>query len=1112
MITPKLIRDIALVSISVISVSAFAEDMEEIVVTGSYIKGSPEDSASPIQVITRADIDIQSAVTIDDITKNLTINSGTTTNYNFDTENATIAGKANVNLRGLGLNSTLVLFNGKRQVVAAAETQDGSEFVDVNTIPMVMLERVEILKDGGSALYGSDAIAGVVNFILRDDYEGIQIAGDVTSSDRADAEDLTFSALWGTSFNDGKSHFVIGGEYFERDPYSFLDIDLVDSPERVTNTVNEISVMIPGAIPGIAQINPAYINPTILGLTGRFEFTDPLCAQQGYFTGLFSDPANDPNQHCRTDNRPFRGVQIEQERVSLMASFKHEFSDAAEFYSMVQYYDQDIARPRSGTFGSIDNLNAFLPVSDPLWGLGSRAPSVIAAGDAALAATVAALSAQAQAAAIAGDLAGAAAIAASIPAQAGAALVGGRIAAMPTPANAPILTANGGPNALTTMNHKLTQHGDFSLFDDDAESESKTSGITLGLRGDFEAMGGRAMTYDVSMVYTKTETYREEQTVNRTRLELAQNGLGGQNCVPNGVDDYDLNADAGDAVGGGVFGGGISFLFTNPAPGYVLNLRRTISQAVTSTNQGVGDCQFLNPFLTKETTLPNDPALLSWIYENVALEDRENDLMVFDMVVTSELFDMNGGTAHGAIGYQRRDGNNQGNAYPLVEPGLQDFLTYGANPTFLYVSDDHFYGAFTKQFDNDREVDAVFGEMMLPVTDDIEVQLAVRWEDYGGTIGSKTTPKIAVRWQAMDNLALRSSFSQAFRAPNTGVIFKGVGFDGQAATDLLAKQAVRAGTLAPVLANSEVVGIIQAGQASPNIGNEEADTFNIGAIWTPNFAEDLTITLDYYRFDFTDKVVNAPPSVTLATELVNFQAAAADPTNYIDVNTFAVCAPGSSADCVVNPTAYATLGVQRSPTGALQVVDFFNINAGSIETSGVDIAVRYAINTDYGVWNMGVEWSHIIEFVPDDIPGFENGIFGLGVKDGAGTSGDGGVVRSMPEDKANFTLNFSRNNHSVTGIVRYVSGYDNLGAEVFNSGTNPPKTRFDENIDSFTTLDMQYNYLWNWGDGDPLSLTIGAVNATDEDPPRRDDYEQSYDSSTVDPRGRRFYVRFLQAF
>ncbi len=1081
--------------ISSITSLAYAEQLEEIVVTGSYLKGSPEDAASPIQVITRADIDIQSAVSVDDITKNLTINSGTTTNYNFDTENATIAGKANVNLRGLGLNSTLVLFNGKRQVVAAAETQDGSEFVDINTIPMVMLDRVEILKDGGSALYGSDAIAGVVNFILRDDYEGVQIAGDITSSDRASAEDKTLSAIWGTSFNDGRSHFVIGGEYFDRDPYSFLDIGLQKEPDRVTAANSTLSVVIPGFFPGFSDLNPAYVNLADTAASGQTRFTDPLCGQQGYFTGFFSDPLNNPNSSCREDIREFRAVQIEQQRYSLMASFKHEFSDKAEFYSMVQYYDQDVRRPSSGAFGAIDSFQTILPVGDPIWGLGSRAPGVIAARNAAFGAALAGGADPITALGVAG-----------FTAQ----------AVMPSPANAPILTANGGPGVFTSMGYQVSKRGDFSFQPKNLKSNSQTEGAMAGLRGDFEAMD-RAMTYDVSLSYSTSKTYREELTVNRTNLELAQNGLGGPNCVPNGVDNYDLNADAGDLIGGaltgsGVFGGILSYVTSNPAPGYVLNMKRNISLALTSTNQGVGDCMFLNPFLTKETSLPNDPALIDHIYQIVPLENRENTLMTFDFVLTSELFNMGGGMAQGAIGYQRRDQQNRGKTYSLVDPGLQDFLTYGANPTFLPVSDDHFYGSFTKKFNDKRDINAFFLELNLPFSESVDMQLAVRYEDYGGFIGSKTTPKIGIRWQAVDGLALRSSFSQAFRAPNTGVIFKGVGFDGNIISDPLSKPEVKAGLLPPTPENAEVVGIIQNGQPSPLLKNEEADTFNIGAIWTPSFAEGLMMTLDYYSFDFTDKVVNQPASVTLATELSAFQSAAADPTNYVDRNTLLPCVSGSGVDCVVDPNSYLTSGVQRSPQGALQVVDFFNVNAGSIKTSGVDITASYNYDVSFGTWSLAVNWNHILEFKPKDIPGFENGIFGLGITDGAGTTGDGGIVRSMPADKANFTLNFTRDNHSVTGIIRYISSYDNLGAQVFNSGSNPPKTVFDEKIDSFTTLDVQYNYRWDWGDGNPLSITLGAINAFDEDPPKRDDFQQGFDSTTVDPRGRRFYLRLLQSF
>ena len=122
---------IALATVCALAVTAAAaedETIEEIVVTGSYIKGSAEDAPSPIEVITREEMDVQSAATVSDITKNLTINAGSTTNTNYDTENDTITGKANVNLRNLGLNSTLVLFNGKRHVQSEIAPNYSSHF------------------------------------------------------------------------------------------------------------------------------------------------------------------------------------------------------------------------------------------------------------------------------------------------------------------------------------------------------------------------------------------------------------------------------------------------------------------------------------------------------------------------------------------------------------------------------------------------------------------------------------------------------------------------------------------------------------------------------------------------------------------------------------------------------------------------------------------------------------------------------------------------------------------------------------------------------------------------------------------------------------------------
>ncbi|MBJ53767.1 MAG: TonB-dependent receptor, partial [Gammaproteobacteria bacterium] len=171
-------------------------EVEEVIVTGSYLRGSPLDAPSPVTTVDRTSIEAQGAAQVWDVIKNLEINSGSFTNEGAG-EGQALSGTANVNLRNLGENSTLTLVNGKRQVSAATVTRSGGEFVDINTIPLVMVERVEVLTDGCSALYGSDAVAGVVNVIMRTEFEGLEIYGDVQALDSAtNRQDRTGSAIW----------------------------------------------------------------------------------------------------------------------------------------------------------------------------------------------------------------------------------------------------------------------------------------------------------------------------------------------------------------------------------------------------------------------------------------------------------------------------------------------------------------------------------------------------------------------------------------------------------------------------------------------------------------------------------------------------------------------------------------------------------------------------------------------------------------------------------------------------------------------------------------------------------------------------------------------------
>ena len=150
--------------------AAIAQD-EEVTVVGSLIKGTPIDTGSPISTFDAESITSQNNLNIVELIKMVPGSSGMDGESNQFGSNAA-EGIANVNLRGLGTQRTLVLINGKRQVTVPSRTGAGRS-VNLHDLPMGALSRIEILKEGAAATYGSDAIAGVVNFITASTFEGL---------------------------------------------------------------------------------------------------------------------------------------------------------------------------------------------------------------------------------------------------------------------------------------------------------------------------------------------------------------------------------------------------------------------------------------------------------------------------------------------------------------------------------------------------------------------------------------------------------------------------------------------------------------------------------------------------------------------------------------------------------------------------------------------------------------------------------------------------------------------------------------------------------------------------------------------------------------------------
>lgn len=187
-----------------------AEVGDSIIVTGSRIARPDFESTVPVVSITGAELAQQGGVSIGDALNDLPSLRSTFSQAN-STRFLGTAGLNLLDLRGLGTQRTLVLVNGRRHV--GSDILVNAVSPDVNTFPTDLIERVDVVTGGNSAVYGSDAIAGVVNFILKDDFEGIQLHGQGAISSRGDAGSYYVSALAGTNFADGRGNVALDLEY-----------------------------------------------------------------------------------------------------------------------------------------------------------------------------------------------------------------------------------------------------------------------------------------------------------------------------------------------------------------------------------------------------------------------------------------------------------------------------------------------------------------------------------------------------------------------------------------------------------------------------------------------------------------------------------------------------------------------------------------------------------------------------------------------------------------------------------------------------------------------------------------------------------------------------------
>ena len=321
--------------------------IEEVTVTGSYIKRRTMNSPSPISVISQSDIEELGVPTITDIVKNLTINTGSEFNSDAFTQNAS-TGTAQINLRGLGLQSTLTLVNGRRQVGSGSVGDDGTSFVDINSLmPLIMIDRVEVLKDGAAALYGSDAIAGVVNFITRDDYEGAEVQFDYQTTTEDSQPDISISGIFGAG-ND-RTHITVAFSYFDRGELS--------SSKRALTAGTGISTLgQPGSFFLLGR--PADGNPfqpvfdvlNSLGLNTVVPVMDPTCGVVGGIPSPIPSVPIPGTGTCNFDFGPFFSLVPKEQRYQGYATARHQLTDDIQLFGEFGFSRNRSQRGNSPSF------------------------------------------------------------------------------------------------------------------------------------------------------------------------------------------------------------------------------------------------------------------------------------------------------------------------------------------------------------------------------------------------------------------------------------------------------------------------------------------------------------------------------------------------------------------------------------------------------------------------------------------------------------------------------------------------------------------------------------------------------------------------------------------
>jgi iron complex outermembrane receptor protein len=293
---------------------AAAQQVERVEITGSSIKRIEGETALPVQIITKEEIQKTGAQNVEQFLQGLGVAvQGNNNSVAATASGATSGGVSSVSLRGLGSQRTLVLIDGKR--VSSGGTPTDSTTVDVNHIPTAAIERVEVLKDGASAIYGSDAIGGVINFILRKDYVGGEVTATAALPEHTGGKAAGLNGLIGWGDKDQRFNATLILDVRKEEAIFGRDRDFANKiifPEWNHDVTSGNTFPANIGIPGVGTRNP--LAPTC---PGPYSISDP----------------NFPATRCRFDPSPLVSLIPQTEQGSIFGNFRLNLAAQTQGYA-----------------------------------------------------------------------------------------------------------------------------------------------------------------------------------------------------------------------------------------------------------------------------------------------------------------------------------------------------------------------------------------------------------------------------------------------------------------------------------------------------------------------------------------------------------------------------------------------------------------------------------------------------------------------------------------------------------------------------------------------------------------------------------------------------------